>query len=293
MPFLSPLRYPGGKRKLANYMRLVYHHNDLCDGDYVEAYAGGASISLALLFGEYARHVHINDIDRSVYSFWHSVLNDTDALCRLICDTPITIEEWYRQRQVQTSATPSLLELGFSTFYLNRTNRSGIIGAGVIGGRHQSGLWRLDARYNKPELISRITRIARYTSRIRLHNMDAIAFLRHITPNLPQNSLIYLDPPYYVKGKRQLYASYYGPSDHVAVSQQVRSLRQHWIVTYDDVPEVHRLYWPFRRSEYGLHYSAQHRYKGAEVMFFSNSLRIPEVADPSKVNRRVFAAYLT
>lgn len=281
MPFLSPLRYPGGKRRLAKYIKLVFETNHLLDGDYAEPYAGGASIALALLFEDYAGNIWINDLDRSVFAFWNSVLHETEALCRLIKDTPVNMDEWHRQKDIQSNPDAEMIHLGFSTFFLNRTNRSGIISGGVIGGKAQTGKWKIDARYNKADLIERIEKVARYSNRIHLHNQDALAFIQAVAPNLPERSLFYLDPPYYVKGQQLLYKSYYREEDHRAVALTVRNLPLRWIVSYDDAPEIRALYQEFRSIEYSISYSAQNRYKGAERMFFSNNLIVDEDYDPA------------
>ncbi|HBG74136.1 MAG TPA: DNA methyltransferase [Anaerolineae bacterium] len=283
MPFLSPLRYPGGKRKLANYIKLVFESNNLLDGNYIEPYAGGASIALALLFEEYVGNIWINDLDRSVFAFWNCVLNDTEVLCRLIQDTPVNIDEWHRQKHVQADLDASLVQLGFSTFFLNRTNRSGILSGGVIGGKDQTGKWKIDARYNKSDLIGRIEKIARHRNRIHLHNQDALVFVRSVAPNLPERTLFYLDPPYFVKGQQLLYKSYYREEDHWAVAQMVRNLPLRWIVSYDDTPEIRALYQEFRSIEYSISYSAQDRYRGAEKMFFSDNLIINDIHDPAMI----------
>ena len=163
MPFFSPLRYPGGKRRLVNFMKTIIQENKLLGCHYVEPYAGGASIGLALLFDGYVNHIHINDLDRAVYGFWYSVLHKTEELVQLIQDSPVTISEWYRQREIQRNKKrTSLIDLGFSTFFLNRTNRSGIISGGVIGGQEQDGDWKLDCRFNKPDLIKRIRMISEF-----------------------------------------------------------------------------------------------------------------------------------
>src|SRR4030067_1583777 len=157
MGVYSPLRYPGGKGKVADYFKQIYKENLLYDGVYVDPYAGGASVALSLLFNEYASKIIINDIDRSIFAFWYSVLNKTDRFCRLIKDIPLTIDTWEAQKKIQEEKNRhGLLKVGFSTFFLNRTNRSGILGAGVIVGRQQTGKWKIDARYNKAELINRI-----------------------------------------------------------------------------------------------------------------------------------------
>lgn len=285
MTHSTPLRYPGGKGKLTNFVKLVLSENNLLDGHYVEPYAGGAGIALSLLFQEYVLHIHINDLNKSVYSFWHSVLNSTEELCKLINDTPVTIEEWKRQRSIQIEAEKaSTLELGFSTFFLNRTNRSGIIKAGVIGGKEQTGNWKIDARYNKTDLLSRIKMIANYQSRITVYNQDASDLLLNTVPELPDNTLVYLDPPYYVKGK-DLYENHYSHKDHVDIAQVVTtSIRQNWMVSYDFVPQIAEIYKDFRQIDYQLSYSAAERYKGSELMVFDDRLTIPEIVNPAKMN---------
>lgn len=290
--FVSPLRYPGGKRKLANFVKLVCATNDLLDGEYAEPYAGGASIALSLLFDEYAQYIHINDIDRALYAFWFSVLNCTESLCRLIQDTPVNMAEWHKQKAIQEKPEASLLELGFSTFFLNRTNHSGVIRGGVIGGKRQTGKWKLDARFNKPDLTKRIRRIARYRGRILLYNQDASDFIQDTVPCMPQSTLIYLDPPYYVKGGQLLYTNFYEPDDHRHIAELLTNTERLWMLSYDSVPETRALYRDFRHVDYHLSYSAQDRYKGSETMFFCEGLHIPDVPDPAKLKRQELARYL-
>lgn len=268
---------------------MVVTENDLLDGHYVEAFAGGAGIAWSLLLGEYVRHIHINDLDRAIYSFWASLLNCTDDLCRLIQDTRITMNQWHKQRAVQHNPDDhSNLELGFSTFFLNRTNRSGIIAGGVIGGKDQAGKWSLDARFNKIDLIGRIQRIARYKSRISVYRLDGRDFITQVLPKLPKQSLIYLDPPYHSKGKG-LYQNHFSHSDHECLAKTIQGrIRQPWIVSYDAVPEIATLYRSRRELSYSLSYSAQARYSGKEIMFFSDNAVIPDVPHPviPRRNRR-------
>ena len=233
MLYPSPLRYPGGKKKLASFIAEAIIVNGIQGGTYIEPFAGGAGIALQMLFMEHVNNIIINDIDRSIYSFWYSVLNETDHLCRMIRDTPITVEEWVKQKAVQKQKyEAAFLSLGFSTFFLNRTNRSGIINGGIIGGKGQTGKWKMDVRFNKDDLIKRIQKIALYESRIRLCNEDAIDFINTIRLSLNERTLIYFDPPYYNQGAA-LYANHYTHVDHEELSRFIQGLEYKWILTYD------------------------------------------------------------
>jgi DNA adenine methylase len=280
--FPSPLRYPGGKGKISNFIKLLFLENDLVGHDYVEPYAGGASVALSLLFEEYASHIHLNDINRSVHAFWQATLNDTEALCQRIHDAPVTLATWKRQRTVQLVKDPDPLDLAFSTFFLNRTNRSGIISGGVIGGLKQSGEWKVDARYNKPALIQRIQRIARFGSRITLTRLDAAVLLQRTIPSLPRDTFLYLDPPYYIKGEG-LYENFYKHEDHARIASLIRRLSRPWMVSYDNVPQIRALYAGFERIAYRLAYSAADKYEGGEVTFLSPRLHWPNVRSPANI----------
>lgn len=277
MKFYSPLRYPGGKGQMADFFMQIIDINDLYGGVYVEPYVGGGSVALSLLFEGFVDEIIINDKDRSLYAFWYSVLHYSEEFCALVDSIPVNMETWYIQKKIQTyKEKADLLSLGFSTFFLNRTNRSGIIKAGVIGGREQKGNYKIDARYNKIDLISRIKKIAKLASQITLYNKDSVDLLMSLNKRVSDNILYYLDPPYYVKGKG-LYMNYYDDADHVAVYETVMKLnRGRWIVTYDNVPFIRKLYSNYRQKEFLLNYSAGKIGKGKEVMIFSNDLIIPK-----------------
>ena len=299
----SPLRYPGGKGKIAKFVRAIVRANNLSDGRYVEPYAGGAAVAWELLITGVVRRVTINDISRPVFAFWSSVLNDTENLCRLISDRPITVDEWDKQKEIfRKYETVDDLKLGFSFFFLNRTNRSGILNGGIIGGREQAGDWRIDARFNKDVLISRIEKIASLKSRIELTQLDAVEMLSNRAKDWKSKTLLYIDPPYFKKG-RFLYHDAYQPEDHKSLASEVRNLDGvNWIVSYDDVRPIHDLYERSTWLQYTLNYSARNKTRGREAMFFSNGLIVPEVPrplmeidrdmakKPRPVDQRVFAA---
>lgn len=278
MSFYSPLRYPGGKGRVADYFKKIFQDNLLYDGTYIEPYAGGASVALSLLFNEYASKIIINDKDIALYSFWFSILNYTDEFLKKMIDTKVNLDNWEIQKKIHNEKNNhSLFDVGFSTFFLNRTNRSGILKAGIIGGKAQSGQWKMDARFNKVNLTKRIEKIAMYKEKISVYNLDAIDLINNLKSSLDAKSLFYFDPPYYVKGK-DLYMNYYSHDDHEQVANAIASInKQKWVVSYDDVQPIQDNYINFRQKKFQLDYSAgNNNKKGNEVMIFSDNLFISE-----------------
>jgi DNA adenine methylase len=271
---ISPLRYPGAKWRLERFICALLEDNGLSGGHYAEPYAGGASLALSLLFQEKVSQIHLNDLDRSIWAFWRSVLDHPKELIAKIRRTKVTIKEWHLQREVQIQkSAASVLELGFSTFFLNRTNRSGILTAGVIGGKDQSGPWRLDARFNTEDLVNRIQKISTYKTQIHLTKLDALTFVLRRNDTLPASAtLLYLDPPYFKKGQG-LYMNAYEPDDHSLVASVVtKQVGLPWVVSYDDVPEIRSLYANCRRLSYSLRYSASTTRQGREAIFVRRGL---------------------
>jgi len=244
-----------------------------------------------LLFSERVRHIHINDIDPCVYAFWHSAVHETDAMITLIQNAQVTIESWLAAREIKRHWNAhSTLELGFATFFLSRTNRSGILNGGVIGGLKQEGAWKIDCRFNKEELISRIRRIGFFRSRISVCNIDALDFLSDYLSEVPKNCLLYIDPPYYDKGA-YLYQNHYQHADHAQLSAAVSGItNRKWIVSYDNCSEISQLYCGFDQQTFSIDYTARAYAKGTELMVFSKNLLRPEKIYCSEKERRLIAA---
>ena len=276
MIFYSPLRYPGGKNKLAKFIAKICERNNI-NGHYIEPYAGGASVALYLLLEGYVSEITINDKDRAIYAFWYSVVHRSEELIKLIQATRINISTWKKQREIlRNKESEPLLRLGFATFFLNRTNVSGILNGGPIGNINQTGTYKLNCRFNKEVLIERIKKIANHKNQIHVECMDAIDLAKKIQKEAKNsNSIFYFDPPYYLKGE-SLYMNHYGKDDHIAVGEAIKNIKSvQWIVSYDDHPEIRRIYSNFRKKPHELIHSARGPRVGKEIIFFSRELLIP------------------
>jgi len=286
MKFYSPLRYPGGKSKLAKFIALLCKENQITGsgGHYVEPYAGGASVALFLLLEGHVSEITVNDSDRAIYAIWHTILNDTEKFVAKVRRTPVDLDTWKKCKDVQRRKdTATLFDLGFSTFFLNRTNVSGIINGGVIGGLGQGGKYKIDCRFNKKELIHRIRTIAAHRDSIHLYNLDAVELIKQIGRKSVTPTIFYFDPPYYLKGE-SLYLNAYEHSDHEDVSKAIGNIKgARWVVSYDSTEEIKMLYRNYRTMEYSLLHTARTARMGAEVLFFSRNLILPAIEDPTHV----------
>jgi DNA adenine methylase len=197
----------------------------------------------------------------------------------MVADEPVTIDAWYHWRAVMMGQAPSTdLERGFATLFMNRTNRSGILKGGVIGGKAQSGAYKVGARFMRDELCLRLERIGQYAHAINVYEEDAYRLLVRCHQFLPSKSLVYLDPPYYVKGAG-LYRNFYKHDDHAQIARLLGSarFRRPWVVSYDNADEIRVMYDYANSFTYGLQYTAQRRYTGSEIMFFSERLAPPNL----------------
>lgn len=273
MKYYSPLRYPGGKRKLARFVAAICRVHGITS-HYVEPYAGGAAIGLGLLFTKQVREITINDLDRSVYAFWESVMTHADELCQKIRRTEVNLKSWKSAKDTQRNKTHAdIIDLGFSTFFLNRTNYSGIINGGILGGKRQNGSNKMDCRFNKDALIKRIIQISEYKNQIHVHNKDAMELVECLSnQHNKDNILYYFDPPYYSKGA-YLYMNHYQKSDHQKICNVIKKITHaKWIVSYDNVSEITQCYSGFERQEYSPYHTARSSRIGSEIIFFSKNL---------------------
>lgn len=274
----SPLRYPGGKSSLSRFLARVIEANGFMDCVYVEPFAGGAGAALDLLLNGIAKRICLNDADPLIHAFWMSCLNNTENFLQAIHDIPVTIDEWHKQRIIlRNPKNYSLFERGFAAFFMNRTNRSGILNGGPIGGQNQTGKWKIDARFNRSGLAQRIIRIAQKSHQIDVHGLDAMTFLGQILPSLGRKIFIYFDPPYYQKGQ-MLYLNSYRHEDHAALADFLKHLRCPWTMTYDNAAAILEMYEWCRIESFDINYFASKACRGKEVFISPKKINLPKEA---------------
>ena len=275
----SPLRYPGGKSLMTNFFVDLFHRNGLQEIHYAEPYAGGAGAAINLLLNNHVDVILINDANIGVYSFWNALINESDRFIQAIYNIPVTLKEWYKQRDVLQKTKEPSFELGVATFFMSRTNRSGVIFGGVIGGsteeKQSNAKYKIDCRFNKQDLIQRLKTIAANSNRIRVYNEDALAFLRQ----LDHNVFVYLDPPYYVKGKC-LYMNHYSENDHRNLALFLQNeARFNWVLSYDDVPQIREIYANYELYRFPLKYTVSKKQVGYELITHSADLVFPNTLE--------------
>ena len=271
-PRISPLRYPGGKSALYMRLREVIRANGLAGCTYVEPYAGGAGAGLGLLVTGQVERVVINDLDPAIHAFWKTLVNEPDYLLRKIRTATLDTKEWAKQRKIYLAAnTNDARTLGYATFYLNRTNVSGVLNAGPIGGHDQTGNYKIDARFNREGLSTRIRILALYADKVTVTSSNGKEVIAKYASK--PRTFIYADPPYFEKAKG-LYLNAFSPEDHDALAKVLNARANgNWILTYDNVPQVAHLYPDRRRHEFELNYSAHRVRKAIEIMVLSDALK--------------------
>lgn len=277
MRYLSPLRYPGGKARLAPYLQRLITAQTPRPTHYAEPFAGGAGAALKLLVDGIVEEIHLNDLNPGIAAFWRSITNHPDEFCKLIAETDVSLDQWRKQRDTYRAGnTGDDLPLGFATFFLNRTNRSGILHAGPIGGHDQKGKWKIDARYNKSGLITRVQHLAQYRRQIHITQMEGLDFLDSIS-GLGSEVFIYADPPYVVQGDG-LYLHAFDEAAHVDLASKLADTHAPWMLTYDDDPRITDiLYRNVRCARFPIAHTAHKQHIGTEAVIYSDTLQVPDV----------------
>lgn len=267
MRFPSPLRYPGGKSVIFPFVSDLIRENQLTGINYAEPFAGGAGLALRLLYDEYVSNIHINDYDPLIYNLWDNVVNYSQDICDWIETIEISIDSWKHYKNIyDNSEKYSSFDRAKAVLFLNRTNVSGVLkNGGVIGGINQLGSYKIDARFNKTEIIRKIDRIGRFRKRIKVTNLDGNKFIKKIELS-KEDFLFYIDPPYYIKGAK-LYMNAFKDEDHIRLMKTIKDIKKRWFLSYDAVDFIQSMYSDYATINYKLQHSTSNK-NGNELLIF-------------------------
>ncbi|WP_195448819.1 DNA adenine methylase [Parolsenella catena] len=270
----TPIRYPGGKTKLYPEIKAILGENGLLGHPYAELFAGGAGLAVKLLLKGDVSSVVINDYDRAVYCMWDAIVNHGAELCEFIDSAVLDIETWKRMRDTyQNHNDVGDFELGKAAFYLNRTNVSGILSGGVIGGLAQAGNYKMDVRFNRETLKKKVMDIVARKDDIEVTRLDAEEFIDN---RMDDSELFaYLDPPYVQKGPG-LYRSSFDEERHRSLARKVGDAESKWVVTYDADELIDDIYSDYERGDLEISYTANIKTIGREKIILGPGLDWPE-----------------
>jgi DNA adenine methylase len=277
---LSPFRYPGGKAKLSQFLAVFISANNMKGCKLVEPFCGGAGGTLPLLQAGIINQLVLNDANPFIAEFWEAALRNTKTLNKLIENTNVDLNTWHKYRAIfngEVDADP--IEKAMSVFFLNRTNRSGILHAGPIGGQAQNSDYLIDCRFNKQNLISRIEVLAKLKKNIVVKNEDASSLVFKLKED---NCFVYADPPYVKEGKN-IYKNYcFDKTQHNTFANVMKKQESPWLISYDDNPLVHQLYSKRGINVIELSYVMNRSRVGRELLIASSNLQMPVINTDKK-----------
>ncbi|WP_017304163.1 DNA adenine methylase [Spirulina subsalsa] len=277
----SPFRYPGGKfyaRKLI-LEHIPEHEN------YVEPFAGGASIFFAK---DKVKYNWLNDIDEELINCFLMIRDYPEELIEKLQGEKATKERHYFYKHDYSAQND--LERATRWYYLNRTSYSGIMKA-------ESCYWGYGEKYSmRPENWGRnILRTSEKLQGVKLTHLD----FEKVFENLPKNTFLFVDPPYFSARQDNFYTHFFCQEDHIRLCQTLKkySDQVRFLLTYDNVPEIRGLYqwtdniydreWNYTigrtddqkkitRAKSRLENNKGSRYKGKEVFITNYSHKITE-----------------
>ncbi len=276
---LSPLRYPGGKRRLAPYVAATLAENDLRPNVFVEPYAGGASVALELLHFDLVDKVVLGDQDALITSFWQTVVSDVDWLCEQVEQISLDLALWERMKVGRFRSRRSM---ALACLYLNRTSFNGSLhpSAGPIGGKAQVSEYAIGCRFPRERLIQRLRACAAMGDRIEVAApQDAMRTLRETRDRAHRDErsvFFYLDPPFWSKSDK-LYRRSFTELDHEHLADALHWVSDPFLLSYDPAPEVVELYKGHRAATTALIellYTGSARSAGRELVI-SNLPKLP------------------
>ena len=289
---LSPLRYPGGKRKLVPLIADLFTRAKTPIELLVEPFAGGSSVAISFLEAELAEQIALSDSDELVAAFWKTVFSkEAERLVEKLDGAEVSLAEWDRLRHSQPETD---LDRAYKCLFLNRTSFSGILNeaAGPIGGRGQTSDYPIDCRFNIDGISTRILELSKLRKRVR--------FVRHqsytktigdlsktkLAKTRPGNIFWYLDPPFFEKATK-LYRHSFSGMGHVRFKKHLAGkIFGNWLLSYDDVAHARAMYSEhpgFSRVNlsYNARIDSEERLKASEIVVSNIIARLRAEDDPS------------
>jgi DNA adenine methylase len=245
---LSPLRYPGGKRRLVPFIAATLAANGLKPGLLAEPFAGGASVALELAATDVVERIALGDLDPNVADFWRVAFEDCDWLCGQVSSIEVNLKTWKR---FKTEEQRSARDRALACLFLNRTSFNGALHdhAGPIGGQAQTSAYDLACRFPRERLIKRLRaceQLAGAGKVVFVTADDAVNVLALARTRAKRNNwslFYYLDPPFWAKSNR-LYQFSFTSSDHKKLAQALRYVQEPWLLSYDVADQIKKLYEP-------------------------------------------------
>ncbi len=271
-PSVTPLRYPGGKATLINYVKKFLHSNEISVDYILEPYAGTASVSIGLLRDNILSHAYINNADQMVYAFWKTIIDNNNEFIEMVNSVDVTLDTWYEYKKyvIDNPLTKfNEKDVAMAFLFLNRTSFSGIIKAGPLGGKNQISKYGISSRFNKKKISDKIHFLNQFSDKINVSNQDGIGFMKDRAREYP-DVFIYVDPPYYKVG-RLLYNAYFMQKQHEELASYLKSMEeQPWLLSYNNEEFILNLYSEKNSQEIYLDYHSGHYHPKIKEYVFSN-----------------------
>lgn len=265
----SPLRYPGGKSRAIGK---IVQHMPSHFGEYREPFVGGGSVFVHFRQKFPRVPMWINDLNFDLFCFWKETQRDAVRLASRVREIKTENREGrilFETLRAQLYTSLSDFERAARFFVLNRISFSGT----VDSGGYSEGAFR--GRFTDSS-IARLERLGSILHDVKITNCDYGAVID--APG--SDAFLFLDPPYLAATKSRLYGvngTLHVLFDHSAFARKMHNCQHHWLITYDDTPEIrtnfayaHQIRWEL---QYGMNnYKRDFAPKGQELFITNYSV---------------------
>ena len=248
----SFFRYPGGKAKLCG--RILHHLSRLMDDSitqYRELFFGGGSVGIKYVQKkECPKQIWLNDKDVGIACLWTSVIRYPDSLKKLVLAYKPTVDSFYQLKNdlLNTTSVPDteeeVAQVGFNKLALHQITYSGLglKSGGPLGGVAQLSKYKVDCRWSPAYICKKINTVHKvFSNKEVIHEACTSYDFEKIITDTSMKALLYLDPPYFVKGS-QLYHESFTHQDHTRLCENLKNTQHKWLLSYDACEEIKEMY---------------------------------------------------